>query len=234
MAAQQKKYGAPADYAELYEEYSGYVQAVLVKLGIDQQDAVDAAGELLLRFVEKGGLGWYKPDQKFRIGTVDGKKVTLKPDQDVPEGFVQTGERTAAFMGMFKPYVGLTALGVRDRLYTLHKREVLSAFESGTTDSTEFDKSVSGSEHEIVVRASMDSAKHELRRRAVAREVVGTNRDLSRLFALIEQQMEQNGKINRQALMSELAISAKELAKQMSELRKFLSDQGLTPVEVAA
>lgn len=230
----QKKYTAPVDFEELYREYRDFVVATLVKMGVEPQDAPDAAHNLLIRFYEKGGLSWYDEKKIWVIGVVNGKKVTLKPGQPVPEGFVQTGARTAAFMGMFKTWIGLSALGERDKIQNRKKRETLGGGMAGDEEVPHLSvqhlnrPKVGAAEpglfmdESVALRASVDRAKAEL-----------ADKGQSRLLEEIENMMEEDGKLDRKVLAQRMGYSPAELGRQISSLRSFLADRALAPREVA-
>ena len=55
----------PANFAEMYQHYYVYVLRLLVKQGIDQQDADDVAQVLFIKMSEKGLLEQFDPEREF-------------------------------------------------------------------------------------------------------------------------------------------------------------------------
>lgn len=97
---------APADYAQLFEEYIGFVRALVIAGGVRPADADDAASEILIKFIEKDALTWYDPE-KVHHKAVDGTVV----------------DKTASFKTLLRRFVSLYNRQVRDRQYNRDRRE---------------------------------------------------------------------------------------------------------------
>lgn len=220
------KYEAPKDFEELYLLYNDYARAVLAKVGIDQSEIPDEAHNLLLKFYENGGIGWYDGSKEWRIGTVNGAKVTLKQDEEPPEGFVLTGTRTAPFMSIFKSWIFKSALAVRDRHRTRLRREQCTAF--GAQDEQGFEPVA---ESGVVENAELTMAVGEARTHLTGRVVAGV--DLGALFRRVEQMYEEDGVLDREVLASEFGVTKPVLARRMGDMRRELAGLGLGPSTVS-
>ena len=226
LEIKHKPYGAPESYEELYRDYWSYVEAILVKAGIRPENRLDEAMNIFVKMFEKDILNWYDPDKLWRIGTVNGKKVTLRDGQEEPEGFVLEGRRTAPFMSILRSYVMLSARGARDRQMSRDAREFPIGEEVVTTQ-------VVCPEDEWV--ESLDSqrlwknAKENLRQRDEQLAKV-----LDRMIQLIEENDGVLPRNHRKVLAKEFKVADDVMSKMLSQVRDRLAESGLSPQARAA
>lgn len=95
--------GEPADYAELYSRYITMIVRLVRRAGIRDQDALDVAHEIIIKFMSADGLSWYDPDKLFAVGA----------------GVY----RRARFHRMLRSFVSKCVLAERDRQITREARE---------------------------------------------------------------------------------------------------------------
>lgn len=229
------KYEAPASYEELFEMYFGYIEAMLVKAGIHPQRVPDEAMTIIANLIKTNFLASYDGDRLWRIGTVDGKKVTLKQDEEAPEGFIQTGERTAPFMSPFRTYVSLSARAALDRQIRDTQRGVQLPEDDSWIRPTHFGgfSMFTGAEppaFQVERAESLRVVREEL---AEISERQNDEVNLAVLMDSIHELMEfNNGELPKsymKILAEKLAVTEYKIKAALKDLRTILTDAGLQP-----
>lgn len=101
--------GAPADYAELYENYFGLMKNIVRRAGINAGDVEDVAAEILCKFMEKDALQWYDPNHVTDVGD--------KPKTEGPR------LRAPRFSNLLRTFTQLYVLQWLDKQRSLERRE---------------------------------------------------------------------------------------------------------------
>lgn len=221
MSSTHKPYGAPASYEELFTEYFGYIVAMLVKGGIDQARVEDEAMIILTNLIKADLLASYQPDKQWRIGTVNGKKVTLKDGQEEPEGFVYQSSRTAPFMSILRSYVGKSILAARDR-QARDWRRGMELTEESLHRENPLNGNTESSARAVDSRLVMDSV------------VAGLSNDLIKVFLAVKEMAEESptGYLPRNyaSLLSEnLSLPMAEVKRKVKEIRDHFAAHNLVP-----
>lgn len=94
----------PADTEELFRDYSGYVHALCIKLGVPPQDAEDVAADIMARLYERDLISMFDPDHYIER---DGQVIPAK------------------FKSFLSHQVSLYVRGKRDALNKRSQREPL-------------------------------------------------------------------------------------------------------------
>jgi DNA-directed RNA polymerase specialized sigma24 family protein len=189
--------GAPANYAELYEHYFGFVRNIVIKAGIRVEDADDVTHEMLCKFMEKDALAWY--------------------DGEMMHSHADGGRRKARFPTFLAGFVSKYVLNERDKQYRRVRREVLSdetvpmADESATMDVLTL---VEMAEWVAKAQEHLDSIPMRGRR------------DLARVFRMVVEQVELDGKTDRKQIARELSVSDTAVCSMFKDLRGVLVETG--------
>lgn len=189
--------GAPADYAELYEHYFGFVRNIVIKAGIRVEDADDVTHEMLCKFMEKDALAWY--------------------DGDMMHSHADGGKRKARFPTFLAGFVGKYVLNERDKQYRRARREVLSDETVPMADESAAHDVLAGVEiAEWVAQAEQHLESIPMRGR----------RDLARVFRLAVQQVALDGKADRKQIARELEVSDTAVCSMFRDMRSVLDETG--------
>lgn len=184
----------PADYGELFNHYYDYVQKILLKFGIEQQNLEDVSMSILLKFYENDVLRDYSPTYKRSHNGV---------------------EKTATFMTFLSGFVLLYARHYRERQQVMARR---------LHELPDTDDAVSGSNLFVADEQYGALYRDDLIRTVSAHlnDVPPLPRalvDLSDLFPRVVQQVEETGKISASVLAKEFGVSAETVRTRLKHLR---------------
>jgi hypothetical protein len=191
----------PMTYAELFENYYGFVCGLVRKLGIESQKMEDVASEILLRFYERDFLDKFDPDRVFMY---DGQA------------------HTARFQSFLGGFVASYVRHHRDRQTLMARRELLKCDNpiglSGTPWIEIFGPSSTDDFVQFETDELVDSIAAYLA--AVPRRSKRDHCDLPRLFELVVEQILATGKIIVADLRDEFGVSNTAIYNWLDYLRE--------------
>lgn len=214
--------GAPRNYAELFKDYRGFVRKRVIAKGIEERNADDVTGDLLLRFMERGSLEKYDPTLTFdRAGKM----------------------RTATFKTYIGGFVDMNVQGHRDRQRKRRSREPLvcdmsvESDNGGTVTWAELNEETYGTAHpgheEDVLDVVMAEGLIESMRAFLSDIPPRNAYDKCDLVAVLDGVVEQildKGVLDFEVLAEKLNVSPTSVNKYYWRMRELLCEATGRPV----
>lgn len=196
---------APANYADLFQQYYGYVVSLVRRSGIEISRAEDVASEILLRFFERDFLNVFDPTLVFHY---------------------QGRAHPARFKSFLTKFVLTYLRGHIDRQDRLHRRELLlcdnPVAATGVTCWLDvFGDTVDGPDSEIFAFLEEQELVARLRRHiaGVPKRSALDTCDLVALFDAVIEQIRTDGRWNITSLRRRFGVSSTAMHSWMWWLR---------------
>lgn len=182
---------APADYADFFRDYYGYVIGLVRGVpGVKPQHVEDLAGEILLKFMEQDFLSEFQPDLIFLY------KGQIRP---------------ARFKSFLTRFVILHARGLRDKNSRLANREQQVLDGTPLDSSTWLDEFILETGHEDRVIDAIDglglTAEIRAYLKTIPRRSAYDTCDLVALYDALVAEMDRSGTVTATALKDVFGVS---------------------------
>lgn len=190
----------PASFTEFYRDYYSYVVRLVNRAGVPYQEAEDISQTILTRFYERGVLEQYDPNR----------------------------EQGAKFSTFVSSFVLIYVRHYRNRLLRLnaHELDLLDRPVSSTDDLKSAWADAHGYTHEdSYEELELSTLKNSIEER-LSRVVKNDDRsacDLLKLFRMISDQVEEDGKHNTQVIADEFGVSVSTIKYWIAKLRVYVS-----------
>lgn len=232
-------YAAPADYAELFEQYYDLVMYIVRKNGIREADVEDVGRDLLVTFMEKDAIHWYRPPcycDKPKLRKVDPDRNMYEcPKCDGVLFKVKSGWKRSRFPGFFRDWMSLYIRQHRDRQMVRDRKEPYRIMVEVDSELTIFLETarekdayrVTATDEEIAIGAADANSWIVQAARHLKILTVRGQRDLAVLFDALIRQFEEHGDVVRNRLAEEIGASPQVCTVMLRELRTELEVAGL-------